>query len=115
MRNSGDSHSRLSRELSGNVPHHLGQLAGTDLVEKTIELDVLRDSRALAKQPDVIVERLLEIHDGEAIVIEQRRDISVIMIMKFLDDQLRRQSRRTAERVVNYHDVFDTEYIIHGR
>jgi hypothetical protein len=27
---------RLRRELSGNVPDHLGQLAGTDLVEKTI-------------------------------------------------------------------------------
>src|SRR5208282_5625531 len=97
------------------VPHDFGQLAGTDLVEEAIELDVLRNSRALAKQLDVIVERLLEIHDGEAIVIKQRRDISVMMIMKLLDDQLRRQGRRTAERVVNYHDVFDAKYIIHGR
>jgi hypothetical protein len=54
---------------------------------------VLRDSRALAKQLDVIVERLLEIHDGEAIVIKQRRDIRMMIIMKLLDDQLRRQGR----------------------
>src|SRR5580658_6897381 len=52
---------------SGNVPHDLDQLAGIDLVKEAIELDVLRNSRALAKQLDVIVKRLLEIHDGEAI------------------------------------------------
>ena len=47
-------------------------------------------------------------------MIEQRRDISVMMIMKLLDDELRRQGRRTAERVVNYNDVFDIKDIIHG-
>jgi hypothetical protein len=40
---------------------------------------------------------------------------ALVMIMKLLDDQLRRQGRRTAERVVYHHDVFDIEYIIHGR
>jgi len=29
--------------------------------------------------------------------------------MKLLDHQLRRQGRRTAERVVNYNDVFDVK------
>jgi len=53
--------------------------------------------------------------NGEVIVIKQRRDISVMMITKLLDHQLRRQGRRTAERVVNHDDVFDIEYIIHSR
>jgi len=81
--------------LSGNVPHDLGQLAGTDLVEKAIELDVLRNSWAVAKQTDIVVERFLEIHDGEAIVIKQRRYISVMMIVKLLNEQLGREGRRT--------------------
>ena len=67
---------------------------------------MLRNSRALAKQLDVVVERLLEIHDGEAIGVEQRRDIGVIMIMEQFDHQLRRQGRRTAERVVDDDDIF---------
>jgi hypothetical protein len=57
-------------ELSGNVSHDFGQLAGTDLVEEAIELDVFRNSRAVAQQLDVVVERFLEIHDGEAVVIK---------------------------------------------
>jgi hypothetical protein len=55
---------------SRNVPHDFGQFAGTDLVEEAIELDAFRNSRALAKQLDVIVERLLKIHDRQAIVIK---------------------------------------------
>jgi hypothetical protein len=83
----------IHRNLCGDVPHDFGQLAGTDLVEEAIELDVLRNGRALAKQLDVVIERLLEVHDGEVIVIKQRRDISVVMIVKLLDNQLRRQGR----------------------
>src|ERR1700722_19403590 len=63
------SHAPFTRsrlDLSGNVAHHLGQFAGADLVEETVQLDVLRNSRALPQQPDIVVERLLEIHDGEA-------------------------------------------------
>ena len=100
------------RLMCGNVPDDFGQLAGTDLVKEAVELDVLRNRRALAKQPKV---QLFEIHDGEAIVIKQRRDISVMMIMKLCDDQLRRQRRGTAKRMVNYNDVFDIKQIVHGR
>ena len=60
------SHSDLCR----NVPHYLGQLARTDFVEEAVELYVLRHCRTRTKQLDVIVERLLEIHDGEAIAIK---------------------------------------------
>jgi hypothetical protein len=52
--------------LTRNVPHHLGQLGRTDFVEEAVELDVLWHSRARRKQLDIIVERLLEIDDGEA-------------------------------------------------
>ena len=38
-----------------------------------------------------------------------------MIIMELLDEQLRRQSRRAAERVVNHDDILNTEYIIHGR
>ena len=51
---------------------------------------------------DIMLERLLEIHDGEAIAIEHRRDISVVIIMEFLDEQFGRHSRRAAERVVKH-------------
>ena len=33
-----------------NVPHHLSQLAGTDLEEEAVQLDMFRDCRARAKQ-----------------------------------------------------------------
>jgi hypothetical protein len=87
------------RNLARNIPHDFGQLGGTDLVEEAIELDVLLNRRAVAKQLDVVVERRLEVHDGEAVVIEQRRDIGMMMIVKLPDNQLRRQGRRTAEVV----------------
>src|SRR5580698_3279413 len=49
----------VHRDLCRNVPHDFDQLARTDLVEEAIELDVLRNGRALAKHLDVVVERLL--------------------------------------------------------
>ena len=59
--------------------------------------------------------RHLEIHDGKAIMIKHRPDISVIMIVELLDEQLGSQSRRAAERVVNHDDILDAEYVVHGR
>ena len=106
---------RLPCALCRNVPHHLGQLAGTDFVEEAVELDVLRHRRARTKQRDIMLERHLEIHDGKAIVIKHRRDISVTMIVELLYEQLGRQSRRAAERVVNHDDILNAEYIVHGR
>src|SRR5580658_7118414 len=72
---------RLRRELGGNVPHHLGQLAGTDLVEKAVELDVLWHCRARTKQVNIMLDRLLEIHDGKAIAIKHPGDVGVMMTM----------------------------------
>ena len=106
---------RLHRDLCRNVPHHLGQLAGTDFVEEAVEPDALRHRWARTKQGDIMLERHLEIHDGKAIVIKHRRDISVMMIMELLDEQFGRQSRRAAERVVNHDDILNAEYIVHGR
>jgi hypothetical protein len=89
--------SAAHRDLCRDVPQDLSQLAGTDLVEEAVQLDMFRDCRARAKQPDIILDRLLEIHDGKAIVIKHRRDISVMMIVEILDEQLGRESRRAAE------------------
>jgi hypothetical protein len=71
--------------LNWHIPHNFGQFAGADLVEETIELDVLGNGRAVAKQFHSVFERRLEVHDGEAVVIKQRRDIGVMVIMKLLD------------------------------
>src|ERR1700690_1843864 len=100
---------RLPCDLCRNVPHHLGQLAGTDFAEEAVELDVLRHRWARTKQRDIMLDRPLEIHDGKAIVIKHRRDISVMMIMKLLDEQVGRQSRRAAERVMNHNDILNSE------
>jgi hypothetical protein len=89
----------VHRDLYRDVPHHLGQLAGIDLVEEAVQLDMFRDCRARAKQRDVIFDRLLEIHDGKAVVVKHRRDIGVMMIVELLDEQFGRESRRAAERV----------------
>ena len=37
------------------------------------------------------------------------------MIVELLYEQLGRQSRRAAERVVNHVDILNAEYIVHGR
>src|SRR5580698_911675 len=87
----------LHRDQCRNIPQHLGQLAGIDLVKKAVELDVLRHSRARAKQIEIIPERLLEIRNSQAIVIEHRRDISVILLVELLEDALRHVRRRTAK------------------
>ena len=42
--------------LCRNVAHNLDQLATVDLIEETVELDVLRHGRALAKQLNVILD-----------------------------------------------------------
>src|ERR1700683_1516823 len=107
--------SAVQRDLCRNVPHHLSQLAGTDLVEEAVQLDMFRDCRARAKQLDIILDGLLEIHDGKAIMIKHPRDVSGMMIVELLDEELGRQSRRAAERVVNHNDILNAEYIVHGR
>ncbi len=38
-----------------------------------------------------------------------------MMIMELLDEQLGRQSRRPAERVMNHNDILNAEYVVHGR
>src|ERR1700677_4193738 len=81
----------LHCDLRRNVLHHFGQLAGTDFVEEAVELDVLWHRWARTKQREIMFDRHLEIHDGEAIVIKHRRDIGVMMIMELLDEQLGRQ------------------------
>ena len=48
-------------------------------------------------------------------MIKHLRNISVMMFVELLDEQLGRQSRCAAERVVNHNDIPNAEYIIHGR
>src|SRR5271167_4807452 len=57
----------VHRDLCRNVPHDFGQLPGIDLVEETVELDMFRHCPARSKQLDVILDRLLEVRNGEAI------------------------------------------------
>jgi hypothetical protein len=76
---------------------------------------MLRHRRARSKQLKVILERLLKIRNGHAILIKQRRDISVIVIVEFLEDALRHVGRSAAKRVVNYNDVSNVEQEIHFR
>jgi hypothetical protein len=72
-----------------------------------------RDCRARAKQRDVILDRLLAICNGEAIAIKQRRDIGVLMIVKLVEEDLRREGSCAARRVLNHNDVLNVEQIIH--
>jgi hypothetical protein len=60
----------LHRGQFRNIPQHLNQFAGIDLVEEAVELDMLRHRRAGAKQLKIVPERLLEIQNGHAIAIE---------------------------------------------
>ena len=66
----------MSRTISVNLPELI-------FVEEAVELDVLSglpgSSEAVA--PSYLID-LLEIHDGKTIVIEHRRDLSVIMLVE---------------------------------
>jgi hypothetical protein len=44
-----DAPEQSHRFFDRHIPHHLGQLSGVDVVEKAIELEVLRDARALSQ------------------------------------------------------------------
>jgi hypothetical protein len=79
----------LRCQLGRNIPHHLGQRVGIDLVEEAVELDMLGHGRARAKQLKVMLERLLEIQNSHAIVIKQRLDIRVITVVELFEDALR--------------------------
>src|ERR1700677_11477 len=71
------SHKPPHCDLCRNVPHHFGQLAGTDFVEEAVEFYLLWHRRARTKQRDIVLDRALEIHDGNAIAIKHGRDVSV--------------------------------------
>ena len=71
--------------------------------------------RARSKQFKVIPERLLEIWNGQAIPVKQRRDISVIVVAESLKDVLRHVRKSAAKRVANYYDVLNMEQVIQLR
>ena len=86
-------------------PHDLRQLAAIDIEEEAIETDRFRHCRARTKQLDVILERFLVVHDGQACGIKQLRDIRSVVIVELLDKQLRCISRRAAEGVVTLTNI----------
>lgn len=72
-------------------------------------------ARAVADQTHVVVERLFEVGDGDAVPVVQRRDVGVLLISPRRGDSLRREGGGATEGVVYDDNSFDTEEVLGDR
>jgi hypothetical protein len=59
---------RTIRDRFRNIPHDLSQLAGIHLVEKAVELDMLRHGWARPQQLNVMFDRVLKMRNRKTVV-----------------------------------------------
>ena len=92
-----------------DIPHHLGEHAGIDVVEVAEDIYVLWRAGMRSDQSRVVLQRRFIIGDADVASIVELRDIDVVFVLVRINDPLSREGCGAAVGMVNHDDILDPE------
>ena len=90
-----------------DIPHHLGEHAGIDVVEVAEDIYVLWRAGMRSDQSRVVLQRRFIIGDADVAAIVEFRDIDVVFALVRIDDSLGREACGAAVGMVNHDYVLN--------
>src|SRR5262249_38299162 len=81
-----------ARSGPADVSHHLGERAGTDIVEVAEDVDVLWRAAMRSNQSRVVLQRCFIIADADVASVVELRDINVVFVLVGVDDPIGRKA-----------------------